>query len=147
MTSSNIDVFNENVGKIFADLYNSFPVPKEIHPRDFVGIGIAVESESTFEFSSQEKPKSSEILFFSTVQWLIREGYISATELLPTQVYFRTVVLTQKGLMVLNAVPDSLANKQSLGDRLVSSAKSGAIDLLKSAAKEALSIGIKSLTG
>jgi len=147
MTASNIDMFNGTAGKVFANLYQCFPVPTEIHLRDFFDDKNITEPEQTSDFSPRIILTSSENFVFATVQWLISEGYISAAASLPTQVYFRRVVLTQKGLAVLNAVPDSLVNKQSIGDRLVASAKAGAMDVLKSAAKEALSIGIKSITG
>jgi len=142
MTSSNIDAFNETAGKVFAALYKNFPMPIEIRHQDFIDNNH--DSDSSQQMAESGSPPPSWEFIFSSIQWLINEGYISSRDLLPTQRHFRQVVLTQKGLSILNFTPNILIHKQSIGDRLVASAKAGAIDVLKSAAKEAFSVVIKS---
>lgn len=83
--------------------------------------------------------------FLCAAFWLIQEGYISAHKPNRHAGGFQEVVLTHKGLQVLDSVPKSLEYTAPLGERLVASAKTGAKDALKLAAKEALSIAIKSI--
>ncbi|PLT16296.1 hypothetical protein CXP34_19280 [Ralstonia mannitolilytica] len=53
--------------------------------------------------------------------------------------------LTPKALEALNAVPDSLNGKPSIGERMVSAAKAGTTQVLRATAQEAISAGIKAL--
>ncbi|MNG30984.1 hypothetical protein D3C84_1167130 [compost metagenome] len=52
-------------------------------------------------------------------------------------------MLTAKGLEVLNAVPDSLAQRTSIGEQLAEASKSGGKELLRSITTEALGIGVR----
>ncbi|MNR50332.1 hypothetical protein D3C85_1698370 [compost metagenome] len=57
--------------------------------------------------------------------------------------HFTKAVLTAKGLEVLNAVPDSLAQRTSIGEQLAEASKSGGKELLRSITTEALGIGVR----
>lgn len=135
-TPSNIDVFNETVGKTFAFLYESFPRKVTIDVCALTGV-----SAPTFEEKDPAVRKQKHealVLRYYSIEWLIAAGYVSA-DAVPFE-SFDKAVLTAKGLELLKLDPESL--KQSLGDKLVDATKSGAIDAIKSTASSALTTGI-----
>lgn len=112
---SNLDKFNEITAKVFADCYSSFPVPLNFCQSDYI------EGVSDAE---------SDPLFFSTLEWLKKHGYISfeCPELGWANYY--DVQLTEKGLTALNAVPDALKEKKTVGDKVVEVVKTGSKELM-----------------
>ncbi|HFF1377149.1 TPA: hypothetical protein ACGBFI_005454 [Escherichia coli] len=142
--ASNLDVFNETVGKTFAFLYETFPRKVTIDICALTGV-----SELTFEEDRSSRRQLVEALELrrDSIAWLVDAGYVSAKSSPPH--YFSDAVLTAKGLELLKLDPESL--KQSFGDKLVDAAKSGSMDAIKSTASSALTTGLsfafKSLLG
>ena len=112
----NIKDFNNCVAMVLERLYQHFPKP------------IILSTEELDESSDRETIKT----YTATLEFLTQEGFIryrSAT----TDGVFMDVVLTAKGLTLLNAVPEALVEKKSF------------IDAIKSAFKEGSKIGLKTI--
>jgi len=146
MSLSNIDDFNISAGKILAKLYETFPVPMNILPEHFVEGGRDACYKFD-EFLGAESHNSTAINFLCVAAWLIQEQYVAATDPNRHMGYFKDAVLTQKGLLVLDTIPKSLEYTAPIGERLVKSVKTGAGEAVKSIAREALQIGIKTISG
>ncbi len=124
----NIEQFNKCVGVIFAHLYGNFP------RRTPIGLKRLPELEGT-----------PHLVFNNTVQFLEEEGYVSFTGTLP-----RTpdgdvvgVRLTEKGLTILNAIPEAIDGGLSFGEQLSEHVKSGSWDALRDGVKSIISAGVK----
>lgn len=112
---SNLDKFNEITAKVFAACYSSFPVPLYFRQSEYV------------EKAGDAEPDP---LFSSTLEWLKKHDYIffKCPEIGGTEYW--DVQLTEKGLAVLNAVPDALKEKKTVGDKLVEVVKSGSREMI-----------------
>lgn len=135
---SNIARFDEYTGKIFAALYQRFPEPLLLQTHEYV--------ESPTEFSDflgcDTASKESEF-FCHTVVWLEKAGYIETEEVDGRYLYVQGVVLTAKGLEVLNIQPDSLEQRVSLGSRITRATREEGVEMLRGLVREALSAGAK----
>lgn len=101
-----------------------------------------VEPASEWNEKCQMDMPSKEAEFFiATAQWLVRAGYIHG-EVRP-YTHVSDVVLTAKGLEVLNAIPKSLVTGPSLGEQLAEAAKEGGKETLKGLVTEALGLGAR----
>lgn len=141
LTLSNIQSFDEITGKVFAALYEAFPVPRILMPAQFMEGG----EDAVFvpdSFTGAELTLEAEF-FMASIDWLVNEGYINSSRRDPQ--YFGDVVLSSKGLAALSAVPDSLTSPKPLGERLVAAAKSGGKEILQSTLREVLSVGLKTI--
>lgn len=112
---SNLDRFNEITAKVFADCYSSFPVPLYFRQSEYV------------EEAGDAEP---DLLFSSTLEWLKKHDYLffKCPEIGGTEYW--DVQLTEKGLAVLNAVPDALKEKKTVGDRVIEVVKTGSKELM-----------------
>lgn len=146
MSNSNIERFDEITGKIFAHLYQSFPVPT------FLGtqlVGVTFSSTVTVPYSGppyggihdlDESERETVSFFVHSAKWLAKAGYIDI--LLIGQTDFIDVTLTAKGLEVLKATPKSLESSESLGQQLVTAAKGGFADQLRELTSSVLKRGV-----
>ncbi len=146
MSNSNIERFDEITGKIFAHLYQSFPVPV------FLGtqlVGITISSTVTMPYSGapyggihdlDEAERETVNFFVHSAKWLAKAGYIDI--LIIGQTDFIDVTLTAKGLEVLKATPKSLENSETLGQQLVTAAKGGFADQLRDLTSSVLKRGV-----
>lgn len=105
---TNIQLFDEITAKLFANLYESFPLPADINCLSVTGCheveaGICVH----------------------TLRWLGDEGFINVGQMY--QHGGGGIVLTSKGLAALKAVPSGLEGKTSIGERLQAAVNAGAI--------------------
>ncbi|MNF86137.1 hypothetical protein D3C84_685640 [compost metagenome] len=149
MELTNIDEFNLMTGKVFARLYESFPIPAYLSPTE-LGIPVSKGGEYDPETGTtigEEPPTCGELIFSHSVQWLIETGYLTCGSLpagcMPSlRTHFPHARLTAKGLETLNAVPSNLKS-ESLGRQIASASKSGSLELLRMAVAEALGIGAK----
>jgi hypothetical protein len=137
MTTSNIEKFDVTVGKAFALLYESFPLPRPLLAGAFVGEDNVIDKTS---FTEAELTNDAEF-FMASIQWLIDAEYISSKE--RWLIGFREVVLTAKGLEVLKAVPDSLQGP--IGERLAAAAKTEGREVIRSLVGQALGMGLQVL--
>ncbi|WP_409284307.1 hypothetical protein [Pseudomonas protegens] len=146
MSDSNIERFDEITGKVFAHLYQSFPIPTSMGA-EFVGVKISsttltphigAPSGGIYDLSVEER-KTFDI-FIHSVNWLAKAGYIDVSDRLHTTFY--GVTLTAKGLEVLKATPSSLDSAPSIGQQLITAAKGGFAEQLQSLTSSALKRGI-----
>ncbi len=136
MAVSNIEMFDEITGKIFATLYQSFPMPKYLGVADFVEIPMEYS-----ERQGMDVPTSEAEFFTATAQWLINAGYITG-EPYPSM-YVSDAILTAKGLEVLKAIPDSVSAKASIGELLATTAKQEGKEVFRGLVGQALGIGAR----
>lgn len=133
----NIERFNQVVGAALGDAYAAFP--------DTVRVSLweaAAGSEVSPRFADK------------TLQWLERENYVTLKEggVGPRQgwnedyprAFCYELGLTSKGLAVLSTTPESLKPKgESLGQALMTAAKTGGKSALADIAKEVVMAGAK----
>jgi hypothetical protein len=106
----NIQEFNQIAGLIFTQLYGAFPVVEDIErARIAASMGVAGN-----DWSEHKLPSGRDFneMLAHTIGWLNNEDYIRAYGAHPS----KRVVLTTKGLSVMNAIPSGL--KEPLGTEL-----------------------------
>ncbi|UVK85233.1 hypothetical protein LOY46_11315 [Pseudomonas sichuanensis] len=139
MTTNNIELFDVLTGRVFAELYQHFPVAEHLESWSYRDLFTGTPIQDGW------LAKEDAIFFQSTVEWLGSAGYIEhGNSLNNGDVQF--CVLTAKGLEVLKAFPMSLQSGPTLGDKLVDASKGGAKEVLRGVASEALSLGARMLT-
>lgn len=141
MTSTNIERFDQLTGRVFADLYAAFPIPKTLSD-----ISYANASSTEADESEQEVNPEFANLFVYTVRWLAASEYLThSVQMMSSPYVFEDCVLTAKGLEALKATPASIGGK-SLGQSLQDAAKTGAMDALKKLSGQVLSVGMHMVT-
>ncbi|NMY81034.1 hypothetical protein HBO01_20325 [Pseudomonas rhodesiae] len=136
MAVSNIEKFDEITGKIFAELYQSFPLPKMLMA------GAIVENAMQYdERYGTEVPTEDAEFFIATADWLMQAGYLTCKP----YPYLRVddAILTAKGLEVLKAIPKSIASTTSIGEQLATTAKEGGKEVARGLVSEALGLGAR----
>ncbi|AXM95601.1 hypothetical protein ACU5P1_16915 [Pseudomonas plecoglossicida] len=136
MAVSNIEMFDEITGKLFAKLYLQFPLPTYLTAEDFVSNATQFDERQGMEVPTKEAE-----FFFATGKWLMDAGYLTAKPHPFT--HFTEAVLTAKGLEVLKAVPDSVSSKDSIGEQLSGLAKEQGREATKGLVTEALALGAR----
>lgn len=137
-----IDEFNQTVGHIFADLYREFPMPLDIdHAVIAEALGVTVEFEDGTEHSADGRSRrarkygnfpsgtQSFRLISETLKWLQKEGFITSKGDMASH----EVQLTSRALAVMNALPDSVANRERLGDTLTKAVKGAGSEAARTA--------------
>ncbi|EHD22630.1 MULTISPECIES: hypothetical protein [Brenneria] len=133
MTNSNIEKFNELVGIIFAKLYESFPLKRDLFTDDILGKEFLASNSQEIGTSAED-----EIFFLDSIDWLLMSGYIVGAR---SSGGCHNVVLTAKGLEVLKAVPQSL--NSPLGERIVAAVNAEGRKALSSLVSQALGLGLQ----
>ena len=106
----NIDEFNRYVALIMGDLYESFPVKKDI------ALSSYPNAENNFYDAFD-----SMIIATSTAQFLCEEGFIKCESI--DDQSLKSTILTTKGLAALSKTPESVKSKQTIGEKLSSLSK------------------------
>ncbi len=130
----NMDLFNQYSAEIFSMLYLAFPEP--------IGLD-ALSISGHQEIDENGSPEKEAKICKATIQWLADTGYLSFQD--EYQYGAGDAVLTAKGLEVLKAVPGSLKNGGSIGDKIVTTLKGGAKETATALVKTALTEGFKLL--
>lgn len=134
MSQSNIDRFDEIAGRVFADLYVTFPQPRILKLEEYVK-----EEDPQPNFVEEWAKREARCDFVAdTVTWLKEAGFITAGKRAANCV--PNAILTPKGLECLKLTPNSLTS--SAGKQLSEAAKSGSIELLKGVTNQVLSVGV-----
>jgi hypothetical protein len=128
---SNIDEFNMAVAMILDRLYKSFPAPVVIH----------VE-----ELDSGADEHLLDV-YASTVKFLLDEGFIRGDKSIREYKSTPNVVLTTKGLAVLNSVPDPLQERTPLGQRVSGALKSGTKEAINAVISQVIAAAFIAQTG
>ncbi|UZT80663.1 hypothetical protein OF113_11650 [Ectopseudomonas chengduensis] len=138
--SSNIEKFDRLAGRIFADLYESFPIPLPMFPTDY--LSVVLEGQE-YESEADSGPDSVEAyeFFEATYSWLEKAGFID----IQSKALDGTIeaVLTNKALEALKVMPESLSKKESLGDRLAQATRDGVTDQIRSLTGQVLGAGLR----
>jgi hypothetical protein len=93
----NVEEFNAIAGFAFAQLYKAFPARVSINKNDIAHqMGLSVHPDSSLPSGKLFK----EVLAL-TLNWLADEGYVRTSQ-------GEKLVLSEKGLKALNAVPPSI---------------------------------------
>jgi hypothetical protein len=79
---------------------------------------------------------------FAVVSWLEAEGYLRSHSSTLDGVHHR-VVLSEKGLRVLRAIPSALETKEPLGEQMRSAVAGGAKSLAKKLIDQAIDLGVR----
>lgn len=137
MATSNVDRFDQLTGKIFAVLYESFPMPMDLYYFDYTKV-IAPDPPESPE--GERQIVEGEEFFSASVAWLASSGYLTKGSQSLNSKEINGCVLTAKALAVLKAIPDSLSG-ESIGTQLQAAAKGGMLDSVKSLTGKALGIG------
>ena len=135
----NIDLFNEYVAIILGRLYEKFPVRQDLTAWEISGQRNPSEYGRVLPTDKADSNKM-EVAFF-TVDWLVENGYVRARD--GAILRFNGCVLSEKGLELLNATPDSLQQPtETLGESLVRLLKEGSMDAAKSVVTQQLIQGL-----
>lgn len=134
MAHSNIDKFNEITGRLFADLYNSFPRPLQVTTADYMEdlVPLADPVEETVRIYAQCS------FVADSIKWLLDAGFISASS--HNADFFYNVILTEKGLECLKKTPDSAL--PSTGTQLSDAVKMQSAEAVKAFASSVISAGV-----
>jgi hypothetical protein len=103
----NIDTFNELIGWILAKAYEAHPESLTLDPSDMP------------PWLHKKLSRGPEDFWDRTVLWLEREGFIHVGAKDLGSELFRKVELTAGGLAALNAVPENVTSKATIGQNLV----------------------------
>lgn len=141
MSDTNIDKFNDLAGKIFAELYEHFPIPYDLVAKKLATPTFTSEGN---DLCLLELPASDAVFFNATVRWLIGTGYLTGEICPDTQV--SGAVLTLKGLEALKSTPHCLTHGLSIRQRLAETMKEGSKETLKSVLAEEIALGAKLIT-
>ena len=105
-----IEEFNAVAGLIFSQLYRSFPNNVDID-RAGIARAMGIEDANWHDYQLPSGKKLGELIAY-TIAWLNSQNYIFSSGAHPAS----RVVLTDKGLSAMNAIPSGL--KQALGTEL-----------------------------
>ncbi|EOY5688461.1 hypothetical protein ACP7OL_000553 [Salmonella enterica subsp. enterica] len=135
MSQSNIDKFNEVTGRIFLDLYDSFPQPLQI---DFDNYLIPL-SNSTDRVEEVVHNFFGRRFISDSATWLKETGYL--TSISDDEYSFYGTVLTEKGLECLKKVPTSLVAQTSFGTQLKDAVSGGSVDAVRTITSTLITAG------
>lgn len=124
---NNLEQFNQITIWILGKLYESFPNPIDFEEVDF--------EQQTFQ---------------NTIDFLHKEGFIRVgveAGAFGGKRDFHSVVLSMKGLSVLDCIPLSLKEKQTLGQKVQSITKTGVKEVSKEVLKTLVTEIFKSSIG
>jgi len=131
---TNIELFNGITGKLFAQLYEKFPVEQEIKLSAFLGDFIDPDDfDGAWDFSDITE---------ATIKWLDRAGYIW----LKAPEYYGgeySATLTPKGLEIMKATPDSIESTSSIGEKIIAFSKGQFGEGMNQIVKTAITEGFK----
>lgn len=133
----NIELFDEYTARIFADLYQAFPVKVSLNATKLCGHSDHDEFGAIVD--ERGNPSKSFEIAKATIEWLHETGYIRGGDM--NAYGLRSAVLSPMGLTVLKSTPSSLKVEETTGDRLAKLVKEGTYEGAKDLVKSALSAG------
>lgn len=136
----NIDLFNEYVARVLAQLYESFPVKEKLDAGTISGHTDLDRVGTILDAPDGSESKEARVAY-GTISWLVNNGYVHADSRLDGR-YYDGCALTDKGLMVLRAVPDSVQITETFGDSLVRLIEEGTVERAKDVVKALLTFGV-----
>ena len=138
----NMELFDEYAARTLADLYEAFPVKKPLNASDYCGHSEINDYGEPIDENGN--PSKASHIARATIEWLIETGYIRSDGM--WQYGAKPAVLTPMGLAVLKAAPESLAVKETTGDKLVRLIRAGSADAAKDVVRAAIAGGAAFVT-
>ncbi len=126
----NMDAFNEYASRIFDFLYDEFPKASEVHLSRFL---------------EDPEDRNRRDVFIGTMRFLKREGFLTYERMTAGTNGYAMVVLTAKGLAVLDAVPESIQGNQSFIKRIRTALRAGTGEAAKATIQGLISFSVSSL--
>ncbi|MDI6865783.1 hypothetical protein [Thermodesulfovibrio yellowstonii] len=126
----NIELFDRYASVILSRLYEKFPCRDTVFISEIASEEIDPEQELTTNLQIARE----------TFIWLALSGYLMFEK--DNYYAFQKAVLTERGLRLLNEVPDSLKSKKTLGERLVNAIKVGAQETAREILRKMISRGV-----
>jgi hypothetical protein len=115
---SNPEAFQFEAAVILAGAYTAFPMP------------FACSHDADNQFYPTNTGQSRRDIQFQTITWLVAHDYLSDEGgMIGGQ--WTALRLTERGLNILNSIPDVLSGKEPLGKRLVVAVAKGSFDVIK----------------
>lgn len=131
----NIDSFNIAVAEVFGRCYEAFPLRVNI---TIIEIGDVIRETIDPDCNHDIDLRSEEYgIARESVNWLTQAGYLWCHQQSNTS--FHQVTLSPKALEILNAVPNTLQVKESLGEQL----SKGVKQIGRETAMEAVKLSLK----
>jgi len=118
-----MELFNKGAALILSKSYDEFPIP--------IYLNIAQLDENMTDEEGE--------IYSATLKFLHDEGFVRCGKSLNRGLMTSNVILSSKGLDILNSTPDSLKEKVSLGDKVKDVASNGT--------KETISAVIQAVVG
>ncbi|MEF2116073.1 hypothetical protein V3423_03170 [Pseudomonas aeruginosa] len=139
--SNNIERFDRLAGKIFADLYESFPVPLVMDHVKYTSVILDDYVDQDSPDSAPDAIQAKQFYLWSR-QWLAMSGFIHIIRATDEDDEDKAV-LTNQALEALKIAPSALAGNSSLGDQLAHAAKEGVTDQVRSITGQILGAGLR----
>jgi len=128
MAMKNIEMFDLYVGRIFAKLYEAFPLR--------VDVDVCVECGKEIDQQELYIPKECEI-YYDTLVWLEKSGFLHIDR--ENRPYgFGGVVLSAKGLELLKSTPKSVKHQDGIGEKIRDLVVQGRDEALRKSVNELL---------
>jgi hypothetical protein len=124
---SNKDEFDRIAAMVLQRLDEKFPV------------ALRLDATGIIDESDEEAVK----VFYYTVLFLEKEGLLTYEDASDIGTRFVEVMLTGKGLAVLNAVPDVIKEKTTFRQKIKTGLKSGSKEILKTAMNQLVQAVVK----
>lgn len=134
----NIELFDAYTAKIFARLYERFPMPDDVSIIDFLGQGSLGEYGDIVDEHGKKLAEAN--IAWHTFIWLKETGFIRI-EGEHAYLSLTGIVLTAKGLEVLKATPSSVQPSSRIGDVLIGMLKTGATESASQLIGQAIKLG------
>jgi hypothetical protein len=131
----NVKEFNEITAVIFAQLYQSFPIQRELDPIEVAKV-LAIS-----ETAKLPSGRAFNEVFAHTLERLIREDFVDSYGSYPRE----KCVLTTKAMSVMNVIPPNL--KKPMGSELGDATRDGSSPANKSKMAELIGEFFGSFTG
>ena len=119
----NIDSFNVIAARVLDRLFEIFPQGVRLHAEEFV----------------DQTDKNAVMNFSYTMRFLATEGLLRYEVASDDGEVFFEVILTSRGLAALNSMPDALAEKTTLHQKISAALGSGSPEALTSTINELIS--------
>ncbi|HRG16398.1 MAG TPA: hypothetical protein PLB00_10385 [Pseudomonadota bacterium] len=141
-TPRNIENFNRIVAQCLLQLYEAFPVPKDLEPSDIAmkALPDLDDQETLFKAITEVSP--------SAIEWLAAEGFVRyrADHQCLGESTIPQAQLTMKGLAILGTTPDSVMGSDKT-KTLAEMLREGVSEGVKSSASAATGTILKAAMG